>query len=143
FDGAMPISAGLIFQCEPTAYENAEVRRQQRTRPLAIVHGDRDPLVDISMGRSAYESFLADGFPMLRLFVTRGAGHAFIALPFEDGIRWMESMTGSDPKALAASAQQAFARRDYRDALAYLDRAKAVEPAGKEAAPAVALRKKI
>jgi pimeloyl-ACP methyl ester carboxylesterase len=143
FDGAMPISAGLIFQCEPTAYEDEAVRQAQRERPLAILHGDRDPLVNVSMGRSAYESFLADGFPMLRLFLAKGAGHAFIALPFEDGVRWLESMTSSDPKALAAFAQQAFARRDYRDAVAYLDRAKEVEPAGKESASAAALRKKI
>jgi predicted esterase len=143
FDGAMPISAGLIFQCEPTAYEDEAVRRAQRERPLAIVHGDRDPLVNFSMGRSAYESFLDDGFPMLRLFVAQGAGHAFVSLPFEDGVRWLESMTSNDSKALVASAQQAFARRDYRDATAYLDRAKQVGPAGEEPAAAAALRKKI
>ncbi len=47
FDGAMPISAGLIFQCEPTAYEDPEIRRQQRRRPVAIVHGGKDPLVRV------------------------------------------------------------------------------------------------
>lgn len=134
FAGAMPISAGLIFQCEPTAYEDAKIRKQQRQRPLAILHGDKDPLVNVSMAKSAYASFLDDGFPMLRLFLAKGAPHAFIALPFEDGIRWLESMTADDPKALLANAQRAITRKDYRDATAYLQRAKDLDESGKQSA---------
>ena len=143
FAGAMPISAGLIFQCEPTAYEDAEVRRQQRTRPVAIVHGDKDALVRVSMARSAHESFLGDGFPMLRLLVAKGAGHAFVSLPFEEGIRWMESMAADDPRALLASAQRAFAGREYRDAAAYLQRATELDTKNAHATAAKALRQKI
>jgi hypothetical protein len=143
FAGAMPISAGLIFQCEPTAYEDAEVRRQQRTRPVAIVHGDKDALVRVSMARSAHESFLGDGFPMLRLLVAKGAGHAFVSLPFEEGIRWMESMAADDPRALLASAQRAFAGREYRDAAAYVQRATELDTKNAHATAAKALRQKI
>lgn len=142
FAGAAPISAGLIFQCEPTAYEDEALRRQQHTRPIAIVHGIKDALVGFNMATSAYESFLDDSFPMLRLFAAKGAGHAFIALPFEDAVRWLESMTSYDPAVLLESAERAFAKRDYRDALAYLDRQKAVAAGGKQAA-ASALRQKI
>ena len=117
FDGAMPISAGLIIQCEPTAYEDAKVRQQQRKRPLVILHGGQDPLVSVSMAKAAYESFLEDGFPMLRLMIVKDAGHPFIAMPFEEGIRWMESMTSDDPRALLASAERAFGRKEYRDAV--------------------------
>src|SRR4051794_16794066 len=49
FDGAMPIAGGLIVQCEPTAYDDPKVREQQRKRPLAILHGGKDPLVSPSM----------------------------------------------------------------------------------------------
>lgn len=143
FDGAMPISAGLIVQCEPTAYEDAKVREQQRKRPLVILHGERDPLVDVSMAKAAHESFLGDAFPMLRLMVVKEAGHAFIAMPFEEGIRWMESMTSDDPRALLASAERAFGRKEYRDALSYLQRAQDLAPEGKQAAAAKALRQKI
>src|SRR4051794_19616958 len=132
FDGAMPIAAGLIFQCEPTAYTDEKVRGQQRKRPLVILHGEKDPLVPVSMGRSAYESFLDDGFPMLRLLAAKDATHAFISLPFEEGIRWLESMTSDDPRALLASADRAFGRREYRDALAYLQRAQDLDAAGKQ-----------
>ena len=76
FDGGMPISAGLIFQCEPTAYEDPALRLRQRRLPIAIVHGEKDPLVGMSMGKSAYESFLGEGFPMLRLFAAKDAGPA-------------------------------------------------------------------
>ncbi|HZN65295.1 MAG TPA: alpha/beta hydrolase-fold protein [Tepidisphaeraceae bacterium] len=143
FDGAMPIAAGLIFQCEPSAYEDADIRRRQRERPLAIVHGEQDPLVSVSMGKAAYESFLADGFPMLRLFAAKGAGHAFISLPFEEAIRWLESMTVDDPRALLKSAERAFAAREYRDACAYLRRAQDLDKKKASAAAAGALRRKI
>jgi predicted esterase len=128
FAGAMPISAGLIFQCEPTAYEDPEIRKLQRTRPIAILHGEQDPLVAVSMAKSAYDSFLYDGFPMLRLFLAKQSGHAFISLPFEEGIRWLESMSSDDPRALQASADRAFAQREYRDCLAYLQRAQDLAP---------------
>jgi poly(3-hydroxybutyrate) depolymerase len=143
FDGAMPIAAGLIFQCEPGAYEDASIRRLQRQRPLVILHGDRDPLVAVSMGRAAYGSFLEGGFPMLRLSVTKGAAHAFIGLPFEEGIRWLESMTSDDPRKLLASAQQAFAGKEYRDALAYLQRAQELDTAGAQSSAIKTLRQKI
>ena len=143
FAGGIPISAGLIFQCEPTAYEDAELRRKQRKLPIAIVHGDKDPLVAMSMATSAHESFLGDGFPMLRLLVARGAGHAFISLPVEEAVRWLESMTSDDAGALTKSAERAFARKEYRDALAYLQRQKELDAAGKHAAAAAALRQKI
>ena len=66
FAGAMPISAGLIFQCEPTAYTDEKIRDEQRHRPIVILHGDADPLVPVSMAKAAHDSFLNDGFPMLR-----------------------------------------------------------------------------
>lgn len=143
FDGAMPIAGGLIFQCEPTAYEDAKVREQQRKRPLVILHGGKDPLVSPSMGTAAYAAFLDDGFPMLRLMLAKDATHAFISLPFEDGIRWLESMASDDPRALLKSAEQAFARRDYRDAVAYLQRAQELDSGGKQAAARAALRQKV
>lgn len=95
------------------------------------------------MGRSAYESFLGDGIPMVRLMVAKGAGHAFISLPFEEGIRWLESMTADDAGALITSAQRAFERREYRDLAAYLRRAREVDRAGAHAAAVEALRQKL
>jgi len=143
FAGGMPISAGLIFQCEPTAFEDADVRRQQRKLAIVILHGDKDPLVSVAMANSAYESFLDDGFPMIRLLIAKDAGHPFIFLPFDEGIRWLESMTSDDPRALLALAQGAFARKEYRDALAYLARAQELDRAGGHAPTAKSLRQKI
>jgi hypothetical protein len=80
---------------------------------------------------------------MLRLLVAKGAGHAFISLPLEDGLRWMESMTTDDPKAAVRFAEQAFGRKEYRDALAYLERAEELDKGGKDSTAAAALRKKI
>ena len=143
FAGAMPISAGLIFQCEPSAYEDAAVRRDQRKVPIVIVHGDQDPLVSVSMAKSAYDSFLDDGFPMIRLLLAKGAGHPFIFLPFEEGIRWLESMASDDPRALLAFAQRAYSRREYRDALAYLHRAQELDAEGKQSKAIAGLRQMV
>ena len=143
FAGGMPISAGLIFQCEPTAFVDADVRKQQRKLPIVMLHGDKDPLVPVTMAKSAYESFLDEGFPMIRLLVTKDAGHPFIFLPVEEGIRWLESMSSDDPRALLASAQGAFVRREYRDALAYLAREEEFDRTATHVSAAKALRQRI
>ena len=143
FAGGMPIAAGLIFQCEPSAYEDAEIRAKQRKLPIVILHGERDPLVSVEMGRSAYESFLRGGFPMLRLMTPKQGVHFFISLPFEEGIRWLESMASDDPKALVGFAERAIAGGQYRDATAYLKRAQELDSVGKQTAAIAAARAKV
>src|SRR5207237_4615556 len=61
--GAFPISAGVIFQCEPTAYADPAVRAAQRAVPLAIVHGKGDPLVDFDSAEYAAVLFGQAGWP--------------------------------------------------------------------------------
>jgi hypothetical protein len=48
--GAFSISAGVIFQCEPDAYNNETLRKLQRAILLAIVHGKNDSTVSFSTG---------------------------------------------------------------------------------------------
>src|SRR5258706_9699208 len=55
--GAFPISAGVIFQCEPSAYTDEKLRAAQRSVPLAVVHGKQDPGVNFSAGEYAATIF--------------------------------------------------------------------------------------
>lgn len=99
--GAFPISAGVIFQCEPTAYTDEPLRAAQRAVPLAIIHGRNDPLVNFSTAQRAAVLFGEAGWPALRFFADdTGAGHMFGRLPVDDAIGWLESHTSDDPAEL-------------------------------------------
>jgi predicted esterase len=132
--GAFPVSGGLIFQCEPTAYEEKQVRAAQRLVPLAIVHGKNDEVVDFGSGRYAYEAFEDEGFPALRMFTSDTAAHMFAMLPVEPAIRWLESMSSEDPAALAAFAKERLEAGEVRDACAAVARAKRLDSGGKHKA---------
>ena len=95
--GAFPISAGVIFQCEPTAYADDPLRAAQRSVPLAIVHGKQDPMVGFSSGEYAAVVFGEAGWPAFRFFADASpAGHRFGLLPIGEAIRWLEASTADD-----------------------------------------------
>jgi predicted peptidase len=129
--GAFPISAGLWVQCEPTSYDNVDIRSAQRRVALAVIHGENDPVVPFSQGKSAFESFDDDGFPTLHFFIDPSAGHMFARLPVERAVRWLEQMTTDDPESLVRFAEQQLAVGEYRDATAAIERVRRFDSAGK------------
>lgn len=116
-DGIFPISCGLVIQCEPDVFDDSKLREAQRRVAIAVVHGERDPVVAFSAGESAYRSFCEQRFPWLRLF-KNAAGHGFSALPWVAAVEWLEAATGDDPAALASWAQARIDAEAYRDASA-------------------------
>jgi predicted esterase len=129
--GAFPVSAGLIFQCDPTAYADEAVRTAQRSVPLAIVHGKSDPVVSFNMGESAAAAFGEAGWPAFRFFADDSpAGHRFALLPVGEAIRWLEAQASDDPTRLLDFAEQRLAAKGYRDAVAALNRAGTLKPDG-------------
>jgi predicted esterase len=140
FAGAFPISCGLIVQCEPAAYEDAQVRAQQRKGALAVVHAENDPLVDFEMGKAAYESFLDDAFPAVRFIAPKDGAHMFARLPVEDAVRWIEAMVSDDPAALLRFAEKRLGEGAFRDALAAAERAEGLDKGKKHAGKIKAIR---
>jgi predicted esterase len=130
--GAFPASGGLIFQCEPSAYEDEKLRAAQRSVPLAIVHGKNDPLVEFRAGEYAAALFAEEGWPAWRLFADdTEAGHMFARLPVGAAIRWLEAQTADDLGQLLDFAETRIkADRGYRDAVAALNRARALDADG-------------
>jgi predicted esterase len=128
--GAFPISANVIFQCEPSAYADDKLRAAQRSVPLAIIHGKSDPVVGFSAGEYAATLFGQAGWPTFRFFADESpAGHRFGLLPVGDAIRWLEAHTTDDPARLLAFAEERLkAKGGYRDAVAALNRARALKP---------------
>jgi predicted esterase len=127
--GAFPISAGVIFQCEPSAYADDAVKAAQRSVPLAIIHGKQDPLVNFSAGEYAATIFGEAGWPAFHFFADNsGAGHMFARLPVRDAIRWLEAQASDDPAKLLDFADQRSKAKAYRDAIAALNRARALTP---------------
>ncbi len=122
--GAFPISAGVIFQCEPSAYADQALKAAQRAVPLAIVHGKNDPMVPFEGGSYAYGLFLDAGWPAVRLFDDDAAAHMFARLPVGPAIRWLEVMTSENPIALLEFAEHRLQEHGYRDAIAAVRRAR-------------------
>ena len=132
--GAFPVSCGLIFQCEPSAYSDEALRKAQRAVPLAIVHAENDPVVGIGMGRYAEGVFGDAGWPAFRFFGDDQAGHMFARLPVGPAIRWLETMNADDPATLVKFAEARMKEGGWRDAVAALARARALDPKGEPAA---------
>jgi predicted esterase len=122
--GAFPISCGVIFQCEPEAYADGALRRAQRAVPLAIVHGRTDPAVAFTMGQYAATLFGQAGWPAFRFFADDAGGHMFARLPVGPAIRWLEAHASHGPETLLAFADTRLGQREYRDAVAALNRAR-------------------
>jgi predicted esterase len=122
--GAFPISCGVIFQCEPDAYDNKTLRAAQRAVPLAIIHGKNDPVVPFNMGEYAAGLFGDAGWPAFHFFTDDSAGHMFARLPVGDAVRWLETQASDDPATLLAAAESSLKRGADRDAVAALSRAR-------------------
>jgi Arc/MetJ-type ribon-helix-helix transcriptional regulator len=130
------------MQSEPTAFDNAELRAAQRRGALAVVHGENDSVVAFTQGKAGFESFDDDGFPAVRLFSDKTAGHMFARLPVERAIRWLEQVTSDDPASLLKFAQDRVKAGEYRDATAALRRLVTLESQF-EAAAVQALKQQI
>lgn len=128
--GAFPISAGVIFQCEPRAYADEKLRAVQRSVPLAIIHGKTDPLVAFSMGEYAATIFGEAGWPAFRFFADASeAGHRFSLLPVGEAIRWLEGHTTDDIEQLLGFAERRMkAEGGKRDAVEALNRVRTKAP---------------
>jgi predicted esterase len=127
--GAFPVSGGLIFQCEPTAYADETLRAAQRAVPLAIVHGKNDPAVDFAMAQYAATAFGESNWPALRLLADdAGAGHMFGRLPVATAVRWLEAQSSEDPAKLVDFAEKFLKANAVRDAIATSNRARGLKP---------------
>ena len=127
FAGAFPISCGLVVQAEPTAFEDAALRAEQRRGALAIVHAQDDPVVSFSSGDAAYGAFLDDAFPALTFFAPKTGAHMFMRLPIEEAVRRLDAQTSDDPKALAAFLRERVEAKAWRDVWAAAERLKRLD----------------
>jgi predicted esterase len=126
--GAFPISAGVIFQCEPSAYADEALRKAQRQVPLAIVHGKTDPLVAFGMGEYANGLFMDANWPALHFFTDERAAHMFGLLPVAKAIRWLEVMSSDEPQKLITFAEASLKAKEERDAVSAVHRAQTLKP---------------
>jgi predicted esterase len=122
--GAFPISAGVTFQCEPSAFADKPLMAAQRKVPLAIIHGKNDPMVSFEGGAYSYGLFLDAGWPAVRLFVDDSAAHMFARLPVGPAIRWLQTMASNDPVSLLDFAERRRKENGRRDAIAAIRRLK-------------------
>jgi predicted esterase len=122
--GAFPISCGVIFQCEPDAYDDDALRKAQRAVSLAIVHGKNDPIMGFRIGQYAATLFGEASWTAFQFFPDDTAGHMFGRLPVSAAIRWLESHASSDPASLINFATSQLSKKDYHNAIAAIRRAR-------------------
>jgi pimeloyl-ACP methyl ester carboxylesterase len=139
--GAFPVAGNLLVQCEPSFFEDEKVRAAQRRVPFAIVHGEKDTVVEFSSGLYCRDALQDGGFPALRLFTDPKAGHPWAFLPVDDALAWLDAMNGTDPEELLAFARKSADEKHYRDASAALERLP--KRAGAEAESAAKLREEL
>ncbi|MFI5402285.1 MAG: hypothetical protein ACHQ1G_05060 [Planctomycetota bacterium] len=129
FAGAFPMSCNLLVQCEPDSFKPDAVEKQHRIA-VAPIHGKADNVVEFSGGDYCFKRMQESGFPRLHLFAPERAGHAFMYLPVEEAIRWLEAMTSEDPAALLDFAEKQLAAEEYRDAMGAVLRAREFDKEG-------------
>lgn len=125
--GAFPISAGVMIQCEPSAFADKALQEAQRAVPLAIVHGKNDPLVSFDSATYASGLFLDASWPAVRLFASDDAGHMFGRLPVGRAIRWLEALAPNNANILLDFAEARLKESAYRDTIAALRKAKGLK----------------
>ena len=127
--GAFPISAGVINQCEPTAYTDEKVLAAQRRVPVAIIHSKTDSVVGFGTGEYAATLFGEANWPAFHFFADNSkAGHRFGLLPVSEAIRWLEAQSADDVVRLIDHAEKQVKSQNHRDAIAAILRARTLAP---------------
>lgn len=128
--GTFPVAGGLIFQAEPSAFDDDALISAQRDTPMVIVHGRRDRVVSYSTGEYIHKRFLAHNFAKVKMLAPN-LGHPFDFLPIGDAIDWLDVMSTKDSQKLLAFCQEKQDRREWRDLGAALQHARTID-AGQE-----------
>jgi hypothetical protein len=129
FAGAFPVAGGLVMQCEPDVFDDEKLRAAQRSRPLAIVHGQQDYVVPYATGLYIRDRFDGAGFPLTTLIAPE-LGHPYDFLPIGEAIRFLDAMSASKPEPLVAFARDAAKAERWHDVGAALVRAREIRAEG-------------
>lgn len=100
YRGAFSMAGDCWMQNEPNLWEDKpDVLKKQREIPIAVIHGQADPVVAFSQGEHAYDCFRGMGWTKLRLFAPKNLNHMFMIAPIDEAIEWLDAMNGRlDPK---------------------------------------------
>lgn len=86
-DGAVLMSVAMIIQNEPTAFTNEVRRRQQRERPLVLVHTRRHAADSLA----AWKALQSDSFERAKLIEIEEGEPGFTNLALDQAVEWLES----------------------------------------------------
>ena len=113
--GVFPMSCNLLVQCEPSSFDDRELRARQRRLAFAPIHGIGDPVVPFSGGEYCYGALVDGGFPLSRFFTHERAGHMFALLPVEEAITWIDRLTAERPEDVLSVAERGLEANRWRD----------------------------
>jgi pimeloyl-ACP methyl ester carboxylesterase len=120
FAGACPFAGGLLKGCDPKSAAN---RKGKPGPPVAIIHGEADPVVDAELSDWAYEIFAEAEWPRLRYFHPADLNHMFLMGPVKPAIDWMMAMASEDGAELVATAERLLQEDRGSDAFFCVERA--------------------
>lgn len=98
YHGAFPMAGDCWMQNEPNLWdEKPDTVAKQKKIPIAVIHGQKDPVVSYSQGEHAYGVYMAACYPKIRFFNPESLGHQFMFSPVDDALEWLDAMNGHDP----------------------------------------------
>ncbi|MFN0058140.1 MAG: hypothetical protein ACKVX7_06750 [Planctomycetota bacterium] len=107
YHGAIPMAGNCWSQNEPNLWEERpDLLAKQRKIAIAVIHGQRDPVVPFEDGKHGYDVFRAMGYPRLRLFAPKNLGHEFMLAPVDEALDWLDSQVGNDAQKCAALGEK-------------------------------------
>ena len=124
-DGTFPIAGGMMIQCEPDVFDDADLQRAQRTTPMVILHGKSDRVVNYSMSEYAYNRLLGHGFNNV-LLLNPALGHPYDFLPVDEAIAYLDALTTDDAQVLLDYTEMRAAQKDWRTVGLALQRAEEI-----------------
>ncbi|MCA8964412.1 MAG: hypothetical protein H6838_07145 [Planctomycetes bacterium] len=119
--GAFPMSCNLLVQCEPGNFDAAAQAKQHRV-PVAVMHGERDQVVDYESGVYCNLRMIDGDFPFVRFFHPDKIGHQFGLMPVDEAIAWLDAASSDEPERLVAFAEKQAEDMWWRDVGATLTR---------------------
>jgi predicted esterase len=106
YQGALPMAGDCWMQNEPNLWEGEpEKLTLQKKIPIAIIHGQKDPIVAFAQGEHAHNVFRAACYPKLRFFAPEKLGHQFMLSPVDEALEWLDAMNAADPATAIERAQ--------------------------------------
>lgn len=128
-DGVLAVSSGTW--ATPKKLMKKGKGRSKAPIPVALVHAQNDPVVDVRASVAVYDAYLKAKHEATRLFIPAEGQHMFMRLPILEAIAWLELMNEEESREVSKVLSKTKASDDPRTAWDAAHRLKDLSKGGK------------